>query len=342
MNYSHRVFLYAPVAAIVALAIAVSAYWATSAQAFSKRLDALNGHQIAPGVTFHFASKSIGGFPFRVDAVLENIRVDVASADGPAQWTAEHFALHMLDYGHLQLVLEAAGKQSFSWHDADHAAHGLSFTPALLRASANVRGGQLTRFDLELYGAVTAPLSVAHTELHMRRDPHADALDFAFMADKVRLLAPSLKTALGDEIARLRLKARLAPAGPWHALLSGQSDWRKAAEAWRGRRGGLEIADLDVAWGKAEATGKGLLTIDHLHRPEGLLKLKLSGYQALAREAARRHLVHGAQKGVLAGLMAETAQGAHDSEGQLPATIAFKDGIAYVSGTPVGFLDTLY
>ncbi len=341
MKYSHRFFLYAPVAAVVALALAVSAYWAVSAQAFSKQLDALNGHQVAPGVTFRFASKSIGGFPFRVDAVLENMRVDVASTDGPAQWTAEHFALHMLDYGHLQLVLEAAGKQMLRWHDDRHIAHGLSFTPALLRASADLRGGALDRFDLELYGAVTAPLSVAHTELHMRRAPGVDALDIAFMADKVEL-GSSLKTALGNVISRLRLKARVSPAGPWHALLAGKRDWRKAAEAWRKQKGGVDLADLDIAWGKTEATGGGLLTIDSAHRPKGLIKLKLSGYQVLAKEAARRHLVRGAQEGVLAGLMAEAARNAHEPGGELPVALAFKDGLAYVNGAPVGFLDTLY
>ena len=52
--------------------------------------------------------------------------------------------------------------------------------------------------------------------------------------------------------------------------------------------------------------------------------------------------MHGAQKGVLAGLMAEAAQGATIAKGTLPVTLAFKDGIAYVGDTPVGFLDPLY
>ena len=97
----------------------------------------------------------------------------------------------------------------------------------------------------------------------MRRDPDADALDFAFMADNVHLLAPSLKTALGDEIAKLRLKGTLAPAGPWNALLSGD----RAIGARRPKPGAdvaaaSTIAGSDVDWGKAEATGKGVLTLD--------------------------------------------------------------------------------
>jgi hypothetical protein len=341
MKYSHRFFLYAPVAVIVALALAVTGYWFTASNAFAKRLDALNGHDIAPGVSFQFASKSIAGFPFRVDAVLENMRITVATPDGPASWEAEHFALHMLDYGALKFVFEAAGKQTLAWHDAKRAAHGIVFTPALLRASADAGGGRLKRFDIELYGAGTALFAVAHTEFHIRRDPNSDAIDLAFMADKVHL-APELSTAMGATIAKLRLKGTLAPASAWNDFFSGGQTWRKAAEAFHARHGGFAVDRIEVDWGKTQASGKGALTLDDANRPRGLIKLQIGGYQALAAEAERRHLVHGAEKGVFAGLMAEAAQHAKGAEGTLPVTLAFKDGLTYIGDTPVGFVDPLY
>jgi hypothetical protein len=341
MKYSHRFFLYAPVAAILALAAVVSIYWYVTAHAFGRKLDALNGHTIAPGVTFHFTSRSLGGYPFRVDAVLENMRIDVATPHGPTTWKAEHFALHMLDYGRLQFVFEAAGKQAITWHDMQGGAHGISFTPALLRASALAGGGTLSRFDIELYGAVSPALAVKHTELHIRRDPDADQLDIVFMADDVHL-SPDMRTALGDVISRLRLRAKLTPAKSWNAFLSGKSNWRKAAGDWRKADGALDIAKMEIAWGKADATGRGAMTLDSAHRLKGLIKLRIAGYQGLADEAARRGLVKGAQKGVLAGVMAQAAAAAKDPAGALPVTLAFKDGIAYVNQTPAGFLDALY
>jgi hypothetical protein len=188
---------------------------------------------------------------------------------------------------------------------------------------------------------VTQPLTVAHTELHMRRDPKGDQLDIVFMADDVHL-APDMRTALGDVISRLRLRAKLVPAKSWTAFLSGKSGWRKATEDWRKAKGALDIAKLEVAWGKADATGKGAMALDSAHRPMGLIKLRIAGYQGLADEAARRGLVKGAQKGVLAGLMAEAAASGNDPASALPVALAFKDGIAYVNQAPVGFLDTLY
>lgn len=340
MRYSHRFFLYAPVGVIIALAAGVIAYWFVTANAFSKQLEALNGHEVAPGVRFHYTSKSIGGFPFRVDAELENMRVDIATPHGPAAWSTEHFALHMLDYGRLQLVFEAAGKQIVRWHDTNGEPRGLEFVPALLRASASVGGGAPKRFDLELYGAATAPLGVAHTELHMRQDPKADALDVVFIADDVHL-APELRTALGDVISKLRLNGTLAPASPWNAFLSGKIGWKTAAERWRSG-GAFDIARMEIGWGKADASGTGILTLDTAHRVKGMIKLQIAGYQVLADEAARRGLVKSAQKGVLAGVMAEASTAANDPTGRLPVTLAFKDGIAYVGATPASFLPPLY
>jgi hypothetical protein len=341
MKYSHRFFLYAPVAAIIVLAVLVSVYWYETAHAFGRRLDALNGHQIAPGVTFHFTSRKLGGFPFRVDAVLENMRFDMATPRGPMTWNAEHFALHMLDYGRPQFIFEAAGKQAITWHGDKGAAHRMSFTPALLRASAIASHGRLARFDIELYGAVTKTLTVAHTELHIRHNPKADQFDIVAMADDVHL-APDMRTALGNVISRLRLRAKLVPAKSWDAFLSGKTGWRNAADTWRMAGGALDIAKLQVNWGKADATGNGVLTLDDAHRPKGLIKLHIDGYQGLADDAARRGLVKGAQKNVLSGLMADAAANGKDPAKPRTVTLAFKDGIAYVNQTPAGFLNTLY
>ena len=341
MKYSHRFFLYAPVAVVVALAVAAGTYWSISANAFSRRLDALNGHEVAPGVTFSFASKSISGFPFRIDAVLKDMSVNVATTHGEAGWRTENFALHMLDYRGEQFVFEAAGNQLVSWRDKYRVAHAIKFVPGLMRASAIAGDGRLKRVDLQLIGAAVPSLTVARTELHLRRDPNADALDVAFMADGVHL-SPDLRTAWGDVISKIRLNALLTPAESWNALLSGTGDWRSAAEQWRTRSGTLTIAQLEIAWGKVNASGSGELRLDDSRRPQGLIKLQIANFHALADAAAGRHLIKGAQAGVLSGLMLEAASADRESAGRLPVTLAFKDGLAYVGQTPTGFLDPVY
>lgn len=338
MKYSHRFFLYAPVAAVGVLAAVAAIYWMVTAHAFSKRLDTINGHEIAPGVTLHFESKAIGGFPFRIDAILKDMRIDAATAHGPASWRAEEFALHMLDYSATPVVFEAAGKQVLSWHDTKGAPHNLTFVPGLLRASAATSGGELARFDLELISTADAPIRVSRGEFHLRRAPDTDALDLVFTAGGVHLPAGQ-RAGLGDTIPKLRLSARLAPGNDWNALLSGNGDWRKAAEAWRAHSGTLDIAQLEILWGKVDARGAGLLTLDGARRPEGLIKLKIAGYRALAGAAKRQPRM---RQDVLDGVMAQAASAGKNSAGPLPVTLAFKDGLAYVNQAPAGFLSPLY
>lgn len=342
MRYSHRFFLYAPVAALVVLAAAVALYWSVSVQAFARKLDAMNGAEVAPGVTLHFKSDSLSGFPFRVDAVLKNLRLDVAGPHGQASWQTEKFALHMLDYSAATLVFEAAGQQQLSWHDAAGKAQALSFLPGLLRASVHSRGGRFERFDIELVAARLADFAIARGGFHLRRDPKSDAFDLVATATDLHLIS-SVPSALGDVIPRFRLDARLAPGGPWDALFAGGGDWRSAAKNWQAHQGGLSVDHLEIAWGKADAKGAGLLMLDGARRPYGEIKLAVTGYQALADEAARRHLVKGPQQSLIAGVMAEAdAAAPRDPGAPLPVTLAFKDGLAYVNSTPAGFLNPLY
>src|ERR1700744_2371793 len=104
MNYSHRLWLYGPVMLLVIALSAVVAYWWHASTAIAARLDAMNGHEIAPGIHFSFTHKEMGGFPFRVDGELDGLRISIDTSHGPAVWSAERFAFHSLTYGRTQIV----------------------------------------------------------------------------------------------------------------------------------------------------------------------------------------------------------------------------------------------
>src|SRR5580658_878360 len=100
MRYSHRLFLYAPYLVLLVLVIAAGLRWWSVSNAFQKRLDEANrGREISPGVTLHFGSEEIGGFPCNIDAVLHNVTIKVGAPRGPLVWHTEHFAIHALTYG---------------------------------------------------------------------------------------------------------------------------------------------------------------------------------------------------------------------------------------------------
>jgi hypothetical protein len=328
MKYSHRFFLWTPVAVLVALLAAAAIHWFIAADAFGKYLDRANGHEIAPGVTLHFAHRQLAGFPFRLDLVLDDLKIGVDAAHGPMEWRSEHFAMHMLDYGRVQAIYEAAGRQTIAWTNDDGARKSLAFTPALLRASAIDAHGRLSRFDLELVGASSPDLRAAALQFHVRRAPDADALDIVLNADDLHL-SPEFKSAFGTVITKLRLNARLHPATPLTPLLSGKREWRANMNAWNGA---FDIGNLEVAWGKTDVSGSGRLTLDAAHRPQGILDLKIAGLDAIEKKAG---------KGFFSTLLNAIAQNA-PVKNNAPVRVAFKDGLVFANNAPAGFLSPLY
>src|ERR1700679_1811088 len=339
MRYSSRFFLYGPFVVLLVLATAAMAWWWFAAGALSRYLDAANGHALAPGVTIHFADKQIAGFPFRVDAVLDNVDIEIATSRGPVSWRAEHFAMHALTYGPAQALYEAAGHQSLSWTGADGGHHVWNFVPTVLRASAFNQAGGLARFDLDAIGIVSPELRADRFQFHLRKDPARDGLDVVITGDGLHL-APVLQAGFGDTISHLRLDAGVMPATPLAPLLAGKGDWRVAAENWRTHSGAFTLNRLEIDWNVLKVTASGRLTLDDQHRPYGLLNMNLDGVQSLAAELAKLGLQQGDGNG-LAPALAAAAQ-ASNAQIQLSAALGFKDGIVYVGDAPAGFLRALY
>ena len=259
MRFSSRFFLYGPFGLLVLLAAVAIIQWWFTANAFSAYLDAANDRAIAPGVTLHFAAKQIAGFPFRVDAILEDVEIDVATARGPASWQAKHFAMHALTYGPAQAIYEAAGRHILSWTGADGAHHVWIFDPTVLRASSFNQGGGLVRFDLDAIAIRSPELNADRVQFHLRKNPAHDGLDLVVTGDGIHL-SRILQAGFGDTIAHLRLLAAIAPAAPLAALLDGRGDWRAVLENWRAHSGAFTLNALKMDWNALKATAAGRLS----------------------------------------------------------------------------------
>jgi hypothetical protein len=243
MRYSSRFWLYAPLALFLALAVAAMANWWILAKDLDRRLTAMNGHQAVPGVTVSWKSKTIAGFPFRLDVVFEGLQVRAGAPRGPIIWNSEHFALHALTYGRTQDIFEAAGQQSLAWTDAGNLRHRIAFLPATLRASVISGTKGVSRFDLDILdaGGKTAdgaPFTLARAQLHLRKDPKTDALDFMISG----LEANTPQTVFGNHARKLEIYGRITEGAAFARLLAGQSGLMDALMAWK-HRGGKIITD---------------------------------------------------------------------------------------------------
>ena len=243
MRYSSRFWLYAPLTLFLILTGGAMAHWWTVAKSVERKLDALNGHEGAAGITLSFTSKTISGFPFNIDVVFTGFRIAGAGAHGPFAWSSERFALHALTYGRQQQIYEAAGRQTLAWRDGAAKDHAISFLPATLRASAIADAQGLSRFDLDAVGAggndsSGAAFTLQDGQFHLRRGAK-NTLDLVLSADGV-------KTA-DNAVQRLRITISLTHGEIWNALLAGKQSWPQTYEAWRQAGGAAQTTHRDIA-----------------------------------------------------------------------------------------------
>lgn len=272
MKYSSRFFLYAPLALLLILALLAMIHWWIDASALARRLDAVNGHEIMPGVRLSFAQKRIAGFPFRMDTIVKDLRVEIRDADGPVVWTTQDFAMHALTYGRVQAIFEAAGPQTLSWHDARGAAHRFDFLPGSFHASALLQDGRLVRFDSEIVDLDGADFRAADAQVHFRKQGGAIQV-------YVRLLRAHIPggyaAALGPDADALTADARLDHASALDDLLRGLDSPAHALDVWRGQ-GAIAVSDLSGSRRRQAWSFNGSLTLDAHHDVSGILRSGLT------------------------------------------------------------------
>jgi hypothetical protein len=333
MNYSHRFFLYGPVGLLVIVMIAVAAYWWSETGAVSRWLDALNGHEVAPGIHFSFAHKTMSGFPFRVDGELDGLRIAIDTSHGPTVWTAEKFAFHSLTYGRPQFVFEAAGNQHIARHKDNGSLHTYDFLPGSLRASAVLSGHRVARFDLDALNVDSADISASEVQFHMRENPKIDGLDLFVTANNVHFASDEVP-AFGPDMKHFAVNAMVSPGSSFDSFLSGHGEWRAGADNWHARHGGVLVNAVEVNWGPLDTVGKGALAVDDLHRPVGEIRFVINDKPALLQMLPKDD-----QQGLAQALYADVS--AHPSQ-SLNVALSFKDGVAYVGTIPADLLSPLY
>ena len=281
LSYSSRLFLYGPIGALVAASAAYALFWYVSANMISARLDAANGNEFLPGVTFAFADKTVGGFPFRLDFELTSVTIAQQGTLGETAWRSERVAVHKLAYRNDRFIFESDGLQSLSWPSSTGRPVSVHLTPAIARASAVLAGGELARVDVEFLGlegrdaSSEAPadrtISAVRAQAHfLRRED--ETIVVALSANGIDV-SPAFALPLGRSFPEVRIEGAVSKAGPLALALAGHSDFTAALESWRQNAGALDIAHFDFTSDvfPKGATLSGRLTLGAMLRLEGVL-----------------------------------------------------------------------
>jgi len=281
MSYSNRIFMYGPVALLLLIVILYSVFWRVQADTLAARLDRANGGELIPGVSFSFAQKTIGGFPFRLDVLLSGVSFGYRSGGAELDWRSDRIALHRLAYKPGQFIFEADGAQTFTWtggHDSKPAT--LSLMPETARASAILTGGRLVRLDLDVWRARGTEQSARQPEVSFSADRaqfHAlarrnDTLDLALQIDNSRAAASAAPTLPQLSFPLIDCRATVDRAASLAGAENGTEDVTGALQQWRAQEGSIDVTSLALNWPDARANLRGKLTLDPNNHLSGILR----------------------------------------------------------------------
>lgn len=292
-SYSNRFWLYAPAGALFLAAALYAGYWHVTANAWSARLDAANGGEIFPGVTFAFADKDLSGFPFRLDMVLDGVTLSRRLPSGETALRMEKLAIHRMSYGADLYVLEATGLISLARPalKSGGAPSVLYITPGQAHASAILKGGKLARFDLDMLNVAAKDARAPDTQ---DRALQASRFQIHFLSETEQSIASvvkadGVKIGAGYEFPfprmsdTLRMDATITNAASLAPLRAGAQDFDEAVENWRLAKGEVRISALAFTAKDNSVSLSGTLLPDTAHDLVGTLK------DARGREYAVAH-----------------------------------------------------
>jgi hypothetical protein len=280
MRYSNRIFIYGPVGLLVLAVVLYSVFWRVQADMLAARLDSANGGEVLPGIVFAFAEKSVGGFPFRLDAILSGVTFTDRRPEGETAWRTEQLAIHKLAYRNNLFVLEVAGLQSVSLPgNPGQGARVLHVTPGQARASAVLSNGRLARLDLDVREVDAKDarasadqqrtFSASRAQLHFLTRPD-NTIDVAAKVEDA-MIGQGYRPRLGGALPLADLRGTIVQGASFHALEQGSSSLTEAVEHWRQNGGRLSVERLTLDWAGVKTDLAGALTVDEAHRLTGEL-----------------------------------------------------------------------
>jgi hypothetical protein len=281
MSYSNRIFMYGPVALLLLIVILYSVFWRVQADTLAARLNRANGGELIPGVSFSFAQKSVGGFPFRLDVLLSGVSFGYRSGGAELDWRSDRIALHRLAYNPGQFIFEADGAQTFTWTAGQNSKPATVYLmPETARASAILTGGRLVRLDLDIWRPRGTERSAQEPQINFSADRaqfHAlarrnDTLNLVLQIDNSRAAGPAAPALPQVSFPLIDCRATLDRAGSLSGVENGTEDIAGALQQWRTREGSIDVTSLAVNWPDARANLRGKLTLDLDNHLSGILR----------------------------------------------------------------------
>lgn len=349
-------FVFATFVAVAGLL--ASAGWYYARHLAFQAVDRWVAEQRADGIAVGWASRTITGWPVRLDGRFDAPRAVVATPARTLTWRGPdanvRFYLlspHTIDFAapgrHSLTVDDGGGTATFTLDAKTLDARADNSLTGLTGADISAGGTGLT-----LHGPGDAPLATAHAvQLFWKQppagppapvspaanasDPLPVALEAALRVDGLSLapgvLPPTPTPILGNDIAVLR--ANLSVNG----ALGQHPSTTDALAAWRDAGGTVDISHFEIAWGPVHLRGDGTLALDKALQPEGAFTARVSGLTEILTAMEHASMIDARTAAIARITLAVLTRPSEDGgppEAQVPLTV--QNGVLSVG--PVALL----
>jgi len=270
--------LFVPFAVVVVLAIVWSAVWYYAAQIVERNIAAWMDQEARNGRVYTCASRSVGGYPFRIEVRCSDPSAEIKAA--PLALKAKEFVAVAQVYQPNLIIGEIVGPLSIGApgqpitlvSDWTLAQASVRLNPMPERISIVIDSA---KFEQTNAGTTQPIASAGHIELHVRLTPASEqdkqALEFA--ATLTGATVPS-----AGPLATQPFDAQFA------AVLRGVGDFRPKSlparlKEWQAAGGRLEITNARIKQGDAVAVATGDLGLSPSGRVDGTVGVTLAGFE---------------------------------------------------------------
>lgn len=312
-----------------------SGYWYVGARATERALTAWLDARRAEGWTAEARSLATSGFPGRFDTDISGLAL--ADPDTEVGWSAPEFQLLSLAYKPHHLIAIWPGEQVVSLPDQSVGTIAETLRGSFLLAPKPSL--PLNAATIEIAGATFTSTkgwvaALDHGQLALRQTPGAEAANSYDIALSIADLAPSdtflarLNTAanLPETVQNLTLAATVTFDAPWD---------RYAIERARPQPRQIALDNAEADWGALHFAANGTLEVDTAGSPTGEIAIEASNWRDMIVVAE----ASGALSAELAGPVTralEIIAGLNGDPEVLNATLAFRNGLAFLGPVPIG------
>ena len=337
-------WIVAPLLMLLVLAAAWTGFWFYAARKADHMMAAWIEREATVGRLYSCASRTIGGYPFRIEARCTEPTVELRSGAAPVIIKARQILAVAQVYQPDLLIADATGPMTVT----EPGAAPLTGDWSLLQASVRGLPSQLERVSLVVQDPKLERTGTANAEPVMR----AERIEFhARRSAKSENGSPAYDLAVRAAAAVVSAVPALA-ARPLNAeatmVLSGLVDLSPmpvAAQlrAWQAAGGRLVITGVRLQQGEAVAVAKGDLGLSARGRPDGALTITVAGFDDLMRLFGLPTAAEGGrQAGILAGLSILTGRAELEGKRAITMPLRFNDGTVFVGPLPLGQIGPLY